>query len=220
MAGIHELLAPHRFSLWGCEPQNVPHLVNAEKNRPFDGNTADFFPFPHPTGIMAGLNLHPVEVPGEFLPQLSFCTLVKASVHTKPTSRTKITKSVNDYGARRRLNRLRTSSQLWTALVGFSTGPGPIPIPQDGVNVPLQEDQPAHFNTYRQEALDLLPVPPIEQQMKPIFNLWSWYLMQLSTAHPVVNTEPAVHDEIHRQLLYPMNQIMEVNSVLVYDIFL
>lgn len=162
---------------------------------------------------MAGLNLHPDKVPGTFLPQLSFCELAKASVHTKPTSRTTIAKAVQNYGPLRRLNRVRTSSQLWTALVGFSTGPGPIPIPQDGVNDPLQEDQPAHFHTYRQEALDLLPVPSIEQQRKPIFNLWSWYIMQLSTAHPVVNTEPAIHDEIHRQLLYPMNQIMEVNNV-------
>lgn len=219
MAGIHELPAPHRFSLWGCNLQDVPQLVPAEKNRPFDQNTAPIFPIPHPINMM-DLNLHPDAAPGAFIPQLSFCELVKASVHTEKTSWTTIVPRVQEYGAQSVLNRVNVSSRLWTALVGFSTGPGPIPVPQDdGVNLPLPEAHPVHLNTYRPEALEALPVPPLEEQLKPIFSLWGWFLMQLCATRPMVNTESAIHDEVHRQLLYPMNQIMEVIDTLIYGTY-
>lgn len=220
MQGIHELPAPHRFSLWGSNPQHVPQLVPAEKNRPFDQNTAPMFPFLNPIDFMPILNLLPIEAPGTFIPQLSFCELVQASIHTKETSRTTIVPDVQNYDDQSVLHRVNVSFRLWTALVGFATGPGPIPVPQDdGVNLPLPEGHPVHLNTYRPEALQALPVPPLEEQMKPICSLWGWFLMHLSTTRPMVNTESSIHDEVHRQLLYPMNQIMEVNGTLINNTF-
>lgn len=201
--GLHTIPLPHRFSLWGYDP-NHPEVAEIKaQNRPFTEATAPIFPFPDPTVI--GINIPEGGGP----PQLKFNPLTRALTTTNESSRTSIVNTVHDYNNNVRLHRVRISNQLWTDLICFALGPdaefeGPL-----GINFPADHLQ-GEFNTFRQEALQTHPVPSFEEQKKPLYNLWGWFLMQLNTRRSIVNSELSVQDEIHRQLLYPMNQIMEV----------
>lgn len=208
--GLRELLLPHRFSLWGRTAEQINALDL--KDRPIVSLP---FPLPNP---LDNTTIDPVNI-GVVLdglpPQLTFLELEKLAVTTRNDSRTKITKAVQNYPISSRLNRIRSSDQLWAALVGFAVGRGEETDDEgtddeetdDEDGNPIAQVQPGQFHTYRNGAP---PVPPLEEQIRPIFNLWGWFLMHLATPTPLVNSELSVQDEIHRQILHPMNQVIQV----------
>lgn len=203
--GLQELPLPHRLSLWGRTEEQISTLQ--QKDRPIE---APPFPLPNP---LLNTGISPVQIglaAGDLPPQLKFLKLQWMKATTDPQSRTAIADSVHKYPVSSRLRRVRTSNELWSALVGFAVG-------QDddvdaGDNAPLDQGPEGQFHTYRNGSL---PVPRLEEQIKPIFNLWGWFLMHLTTPSPSVNSELSVQDEIHRQLLHPMDQLIKVYAYCV-----
>lgn len=201
---IRELLLPHRFSLWLSSIERVNASNLALKDRTFVS-----YPFPIPLSHMVQeehVMIEDVHMAAR-LPQLRFHELHQQLIHTDPRSRTVIAPSVENldhYGSQ--LHSVRVSNELWTALVGFALGPGPIPQPV-GQNTQLPGIPGTHFSTFRDGA----PLMPTRyDQLRPITSLWGWFLSHLTTGRRLVNSELAVQDEVYRQLLYPMDLLMLV----------
>lgn len=197
---IVELLLPHRYCTWNEHPNVLAGMPL--KNRPLLER-----PFPLPLPDLGGRgNIgRPGEVP-VYPPPLRFNTLSRMRVSTKETSRTKITEGMTNAPHHARLHQIRVSNELWTALVGFAVGPGD--IPPVGLNAAIPQPYLAsfrqhHFNPQQPIWLGL-------QQRRGIRALWWWFLMHNNTLHPLVNSELSVQDEIQRQLLYPIDQLILV----------
>lgn len=206
---IRELLLPHRFSLWDSTWNTIVTSNLTEKDRPFA-----FAPFPIARPAVLRMNdLQHGTVHGTLPPQLKFHRITKQPIATSPDSHTTIAPSVQNLHITHKLHSVRVSDELWTALAGFAVGPGPIQV--RGQNAPIHNN---HFNTFRVPpvlGLPLEPLPTRREQMRPVTALWGWFLMHLMTRNPLVNCEYAVQDEIHRQLLYPMDLLMMVSTVVI-----
>lgn len=204
MQNIAELLLPHRFCLWGLRPTDVEGMP--EKNRPL--NIPGHFPLPPPNvgGIWNACQPgdHPNQPP-RLPPPLSFIPLLRQeNVSTQAASRTKMS-SVLNISYEKRLHRVKFSGNLWTALVGFAVGPNQVPPVGPNDAIPLR-----YFNTFRRQEFTPEPIPTIDNQKKAIRALWWWFLMHLNTMSPVVTCEQSIQDEVHRQLLYPIDQVIQV----------
>lgn len=193
--GVERLLMPSNFSSWGQDEGLLQ-----ESRRPI--HHPPLLPLFHPANIDEDL-LQPDAIADGLPPKLRFHKLQRLAVTTKKTSRTKISEAVKSYRFSKQLHRIKISDELWTALVGFAVNPEVMPPVGRNAPIPLP-----CFNTFRDETQ--FPIPLLADQRRPVANLWAWFLMHLTTPDPLVNSETSVQDEVYRQLLFPMNQIIEV----------
>lgn len=196
---IRQLLLPHRFSWWGWNWDQIMAAGLADRNRPFN-----FGPFPlvAPTTVsQQQVNARAIHAG---IPQLRFNNLIEMPVSTRADSHTSIADSVQNLVDDNQLHFVKVSNELWTALVNFAVGPTPSAHP--GQAPPAD---PGFFNTFRADHFPV-PMPTLEQQKRSISSLWGWFITQLTSRNVLVNCELAVQDEIYRQLLFPVNQLLVV----------
>jgi len=56
----------------------------------------------------------------------------------------------------------------------------------------------------------LIPLPSGQTQASAIDALWGWFLAHAMRTPPAMTSEPSVQDEVHTQILEPLNLLLKV----------
>lgn len=160
-----------------------------------DNESADDHPPPSPTGSY--LSVMP---PGHILPsELRLHCLVRAPRATGTNSFTQTAQYVRNLPEAYRLRRVLRSYSLWDNCKAYA----------DHLDQGLTT-----WSTRDEQAHDL---PSRDQQTRAVHRLNSWFITH-SQGHTIsVNCEAAIQDEVVKQLLDPLNMLLEVRISMVHS---
>lgn len=142
------------------------------------------FPFPMPQWLNNPANHGP-----DFI---GLHPLSRSAFSTKPTSQTKTPTTIKNLQEAQKLRVLRMSDWFAQNLVQYGSG---------------REGDP--INTWQEHRLQWASAP---EQVGAIHGLWAWYQTHiLGSRNSVVNGEPAVQDQVAKQVITPMNLFIQVS---------
>lgn len=157
----------------------------------------------------------PLRRPGCGYPSLRNKPMHRAPLHTQPDKITKISKSVKDLDeSDSELAQIQLSRELWSNLINYADRGISLENREDLEVATLFRDgtNPEHQRFSTWTARGTRSLPSAKQQVDAIYGISAWFNMVADRPDAVVNCELAVQDEIHIQIVEPLNIIARVCS--------
>lgn len=146
-------------------------------------------------------------------PSLRNKPMHRAPLHTQTDKTKKISESVENLTqSGSELAEIQLSRNLWSNLVKYADKGLGLEGREDLEIATLFRDdispENQQFSTWT--ARGTRPLPPATQQVDAIYGISAWFNMVADRPEAIVNCELAVQDEIHTQMMEPLNIIARV----------
>ncbi|KAF8479904.1 hypothetical protein JB92DRAFT_3149405 [Gautieria morchelliformis] len=188
----------HRLYIPDAIVAGLPDALGPQ-DAPLPPNRWHQFPLPQPLGTP--------------LPESLACKpLHHAIVRTQPRGHTSTAAQVRNLPRRAQLHFVRRCIPMWDNLIDYCD--------PNGAGVPIvappqvaQTRRTVHTRLNLNVNNTLCPLPNGPQQAEVIDRLFGWFIGHARRKPAAITSEPSVQDEVHTQIIEPLNMLLETRYV-------